>query len=259
MSASTTPTDRPRSAIAAARLTVTDDLPTPPLPEATAYTRVIEPGCANGMTGSSASPLTVLRSSRRCSSFMTSRSTDTAVTPETAETAVVTREVMVSFIGQPETVRYTPISTLPWSRTLMSLTMPSSVIGRWISGSSTPASADRIASTDGAAAIGPFSTLGDAGPAPEGPSRPAGRPGTGARTPPSAHVHATCRSPGGLRRGGRCASPSGARRGVGPGRGARVVLGERAEQGLLDGGGETAVDGPVDRLGHGLLERLVGT
>ena len=38
MSASSTPTDRPREAIAAARLTVTDDFPTPPLPDATAYT-----------------------------------------------------------------------------------------------------------------------------------------------------------------------------------------------------------------------------
>ena len=52
MSASTTPTDRPRAASAAARFTVTEDLPTPPLPEATAYTRVSEPGWANGMSGS---------------------------------------------------------------------------------------------------------------------------------------------------------------------------------------------------------------
>ena len=35
MSASITPTDRPRAAIATARLTVTLDLPTPPLPDAT--------------------------------------------------------------------------------------------------------------------------------------------------------------------------------------------------------------------------------
>ena len=33
-SASTTPTDRPQAAIEAARFAVTDDLPTPPLPEA---------------------------------------------------------------------------------------------------------------------------------------------------------------------------------------------------------------------------------
>ena len=36
MSASTTPTFRPVAAIAAARFTVTEDLPTPPLPDATA-------------------------------------------------------------------------------------------------------------------------------------------------------------------------------------------------------------------------------
>ena len=54
MSASTTPTDSPRAASAAARLTVTLDLPTPPLPLATAYTRVREPGWANGITGSAA-------------------------------------------------------------------------------------------------------------------------------------------------------------------------------------------------------------
>ena len=56
MSASTTPTDSPRAAIAAARFTVTEDLPTPPLPDATQYTRVSEPGWANGITGSAASP-----------------------------------------------------------------------------------------------------------------------------------------------------------------------------------------------------------
>ena len=40
MSASSTPTVNPSAAIAAARLTVTDDLPTPPLPLATARIRV---------------------------------------------------------------------------------------------------------------------------------------------------------------------------------------------------------------------------
>ncbi len=41
MSASSTPTARPRAASAAARLTVTDDLPTPPLPEEMATTLVV--------------------------------------------------------------------------------------------------------------------------------------------------------------------------------------------------------------------------
>ena len=42
MSASSTPTVSPRAASAAARFTVTDDLPTPPLPLATASTRVVD-------------------------------------------------------------------------------------------------------------------------------------------------------------------------------------------------------------------------
>src|SRR6476620_6934881 len=135
MSASTTPTDSPRLARAAARLTVTLDLPTPPLPDATAYTRVSEPGWANGITGSAASvPRTVLRSSARCSSLMTSSTTCTDVTPGTADTAVVTRLVIVSRIGQPATVRYTSTRTEPSPPIWTSLTMPSSVSGRLISG-----------------------------------------------------------------------------------------------------------------------------
>src|ERR687894_266510 len=110
MSASTTPTDRPRSAIEAARFTVTEDLPTPPLPEATQYTRVSDPGSANGIRGSSA----------------------------------------VSRIGQPATVNHTATPTVPSPATVTSLTMPSSVIGRLISGSCTPSSTVRTASTDGA-------------------------------------------------------------------------------------------------------------
>ena len=52
MSASTTPTFRPSAAIEAARFTVTEDLPTPPLPDATAYTRVRLPGLAKGTSRS---------------------------------------------------------------------------------------------------------------------------------------------------------------------------------------------------------------
>ena len=105
MSASTTPTDSPRAAIAAARFTVTDDLPTPPLPDAMQYTLVSEPGWANGITGSAASPRSPRRSSARCSSLITSSSTRTALIPGTADTAAVTRLVIVSRIGQPATVR----------------------------------------------------------------------------------------------------------------------------------------------------------
>src|SRR5215471_10813955 len=52
MSASTTPTESPDRAMAAARLTVTEDFPTPPLPEAMAKTRVSDPGLANGISRS---------------------------------------------------------------------------------------------------------------------------------------------------------------------------------------------------------------
>ena len=50
MSASTIPTVRPALAMASARLTVTDDLPTPPLPLAIAKTLVSDPGWANGIS-----------------------------------------------------------------------------------------------------------------------------------------------------------------------------------------------------------------
>ncbi len=116
---------------------MTLDLPTPPLPEATQYTRVIEPGSANGMRGSSALPRSILRSSVRCSSLITSSSTWTEPTPSTADTAEVTRCVIVSRIGQPRTVRYTSTVTAPSEPMDTLLTMPRSVIGRRISGSST--------------------------------------------------------------------------------------------------------------------------
>src|SRR3954447_14573857 len=119
MSASTTPTDRPRAASAAARFTVTDDLPTPPLPDATQYTRVSEPGWANGITASGVPPRRFLRMSARCSALMTSSSTLTEVTPGTRETASVTRLVIVSRIGQPATVRYTPMSATPSTTTTL--------------------------------------------------------------------------------------------------------------------------------------------
>ena len=48
MSASSTPTTKPRRASATARFTVSDDLPTPPLPEATASTRVLAETAVSG-------------------------------------------------------------------------------------------------------------------------------------------------------------------------------------------------------------------
>src|SRR5829696_945465 len=142
MSASTTPTERPRAASATARLTVSEDLPTPPLPEATAYTRVSEPGLANGISFSTRpGPRSSSCSWRRWSALITSSSTCTPVTPSSGATAAVTSRVMVSRSGQPEMVRKMPTVTVPSGSTRTSLTMPSSVTGRRISGSRTDASA----------------------------------------------------------------------------------------------------------------------
>ena len=56
MSASTMPTEWPRAARATARLVVTLDLPTPPLPDEMNSGRVREPGWANGIARPSAWP-----------------------------------------------------------------------------------------------------------------------------------------------------------------------------------------------------------
>ncbi len=56
MSASTMPTEWPRAARATARLVVTLDLPTPPLPDEISSGRVLEPGWANGIARPSAWP-----------------------------------------------------------------------------------------------------------------------------------------------------------------------------------------------------------
>ena len=149
MSASTTPTRRPSAAIATARFAVSDDLPTPPLPDAIAYTFVSEPGCENGMTGSPSPPRSCFLSRTRCSGLMTPISTDTDATPSTADAAAVTSSTIFALSGQPAVVRSIATVTSPAPATSTSRTMPSSVMGRRISGSMTVASAARTASTRG--------------------------------------------------------------------------------------------------------------
>ena len=149
MSASTTPTLWPWAASASARFTVTDDLPTPPLPLATATTRVSEPGWAKVISFGACPPRSVCCSPARCSVVITPSFTATDETPGTAETAAVTSRVMVSWRGHPETVRRTPTPTAPSAATSTDSTIPSSVIGRRISGSLTPARAAVTCSTVG--------------------------------------------------------------------------------------------------------------
>ena len=93
-SASMTATLRPRWARATDRFVVTDDLPTPPLPEAISSTRVVLAGSANGIARPSAwpwagwlpavadgSPWSFSRTAARCSSVITPKARSTEVTP----------------------------------------------------------------------------------------------------------------------------------------------------------------------------------
>src|SRR5829696_3246852 len=189
MSASTIPTDSPRAARDAARFTVTDDLPTPPLPEATAYTLVNEPGSANGMRGSAASPRSWRRSAVRCSSLITSSCTRTSLTPSTPRTAAVTSLVIRSRIGQPATVSQTATDTTPPSPTETSLTMPSSVIGRRISGSCTPARAACTASGVGEIVVVGTSAMLRGGKRPATAPSAAGQPSAAGARPDGLPAH----------------------------------------------------------------------
>ncbi len=130
-----------------ARLTVTDDLPTPPLPEATRITWVRSFGSANGIARSAMPPRNCRFISARCSSLIAPRVSSMPQTPGTEVTAAVTSCSMVLFIGQPGMVSSTVSETTSSASTVSDSTMPSSVIGRLISGSITPSSAFRTAAS----------------------------------------------------------------------------------------------------------------
>ncbi len=141
MSASSTPTLCPCCASATARLTVTEDLPTPPLPDAIAMTFVGELGFANVISGCAVWPLPVRRSADSCArscSFIEPKAIWTLLTPSRRFTAAVTSLLILSFSGQPGTVSLILTPTVEPSMT-MSSTMPSSVMGLLISGSLTVA------------------------------------------------------------------------------------------------------------------------
>ncbi len=80
MSASSTPTVRPRAASAAARLAVIDDLPTPPLPLPTAITRVVAGTSVTGADCEARSRAFCMRA-ERSSWVISSYSTVTSPTP----------------------------------------------------------------------------------------------------------------------------------------------------------------------------------
>src|SRR5215471_11095037 len=147
MSASSTPTLRPCDDIAAARLTVSDDLPTPPLPEATAITRVVGSSWI-ALSSSGRPPRSFEVSAARSSGVITSKSSRTEPTPARPPTSFATWSWNDERSGQPATVSAILTVTSPPS-TVTPRTMSSSVTGLRSSGSITLPSAARTASRVG--------------------------------------------------------------------------------------------------------------
>ena len=106
------PTVSPRRAMATARLTVTELLPTPPLPEAMAITRAVS-GMSVAGAGSWASFRARAMTTFRCSASITPVVTATDVTPGSAPTWDSTSLCIWARSGQPATVRATSTSTRP--------------------------------------------------------------------------------------------------------------------------------------------------
>ncbi len=166
-SASTAATRWPRSASAIERLVVTDDFPTPPLPEATAMTRVRESvngftrggGCAacdasttaSGLAGAGggATPFSSRASATSSSSVMSRTSTSTRSMPATSPTDSMIRRRSSARDSSPGRGAATATTAVRPS-TATPCTMPSSTIDRRSSGSCTEA---RAAWTSGTSVI----------------------------------------------------------------------------------------------------------
>ena len=137
MSASNSPTVKPRPARPAARLTVTDDLPTPPLPDETARTRV-RPGIsvAGGFSWAR-------RRARAMTCFFWSGDislvrTWTNVTPGRLPTRAVTSFCSWVRNGHPAVVKATRTVTLPSASMSHPRYIPRSTRSAPSSGSMTP-------------------------------------------------------------------------------------------------------------------------
>jgi len=151
MSASSTPTVSPRRARATARLTVTELLPTPPLPEATAITRAVS---GTSVTGASSRARSRARAMTACfcAASITPVVTVTCSTPSSAPTWVSTSRWIWVRNGQPAMVSATSTATRPPS-TRTEVTMPRSTMSAPNSGSITLRRADRTAASVGATPV----------------------------------------------------------------------------------------------------------
>ena len=136
MSASSTPTVKPRSASAVARLTVHELLPTPPLPLAIASTWQVA-GTALSGAFERACQRALLITSARSSAFISPHSMRTSVTPGWRPTRCSTSRLMSARSGQPPIVSLMPIVTVPSVPTSTPGTMPSDTMSAPSSGSIT--------------------------------------------------------------------------------------------------------------------------
>src|SRR5690606_25180523 len=150
MSASSTPTVNPWAATATARLTVTDDLPTPPLPDAIATTLVVGGTAVSGARSWALrrARLIVRAFSSAVSSVQLKRTADT---PGIDSTRVRASRWIWARSGQPAVVRAMVTRTSPPGFTSTPLTMPRSTMSLPSSGSMTPRSIATMSSGVGAA------------------------------------------------------------------------------------------------------------
>ena len=139
MSASSTPTCSPRALSAAARLTLIEDLPTPPFPEVTASTRVRSDSEMPFLSGMPRR----FRSACFCSAVISSKASSTDSTPGSVPTWRATCSWKLSLSGQPAVVSASLIRTVPPSISIPR-TIPSIVTGLPSSGSTTFRSAISI-------------------------------------------------------------------------------------------------------------------
>src|SRR5438132_4678526 len=138
MSASSSPTEAPLLRSAAARLTATVDLPTPPLPEATAIVCLTPGRTSEGFGRMNAGrTLAVMR-------------TSTPVTPGISPTATSACDLNRSLTGQAGVVSSKVKLTLPCGLTSSSLIMPRLTTSRPRSGSLMRPSASRTCCEEGA-------------------------------------------------------------------------------------------------------------
>ena len=154
MSASRTPTVRPWRARATARLTVTELLPTPPLPLAMARMRVDAGTCVSvacWRMPQRAFAITSLRSS----GVISPQSMRTSVTPGWTPTRCSISRLMSARNGHPPIVSLTTTRTVPSGSTVTAGTIPSVTMSAPSSGSTTDSSTATTSSRVGGGAVTP--------------------------------------------------------------------------------------------------------